>query len=241
MGISKSIFRVCAALSMAAFAAGCASQTNGISAQAAIQGAVNAIGASLGGQPAGAAASSAPIGVPSESSFKDILVSQSSSQWPRVAVTITALQPTGYNSSVMTWDNTIPGNACMRLSAVVWSDAKTSKAIPEETFCASQMRRNVTINSNGVIQAWGMFEDLVHKTPNTGHARTNGPTPPAKLFPEGADYKNFFDSSKASKVFGVLARLMGYDFSVDGVKDRRLWVVSIPTEGEIIGGQKVLR
>lgn len=238
MGISISIFRMCAAISMMTLAAGCASQTNGISAQAAIQGAVNAIGASLGGQPAGAAANSAPIGVPSESSFKNILSAQSGAQWPRVALTITALQSSAFHS-LEAWQDHIPPSACMRLSAVVWADMKTSRNIPEETFCVSQMRPT-NINSSGEIFAWGSLEDLTRKTSNTGHTRTNGPTPPAKLYPEAGDYKNFFNT-KASGTFGVLIRLMGYDLSIDGVHDRRLWVVSIPSKVEIEGGQKVLR
>lgn len=72
MGMMNFIFCVGAAISMATLAAGCANQPTGSSAQAAIQGAVNAIGASLGGQQASAAA------IPSESSFKDILVANSS-------------------------------------------------------------------------------------------------------------------------------------------------------------------
>ncbi|NMM14946.1 MAG: hypothetical protein HHJ17_15605 [Rhodoferax sp.] len=241
MAISTSILRACAALSLAALGAGCASQPGGTSAQAAIQGVVNAIGANLGGKPAGATASGVTLGAPSESSFKDILVSKSgSTQWPRVAVTITALPPTAYKSMIMTWGSTVPGNACMRLSAVVWSDMKTSKTIPEETFCASQMRPT-SLNSTGQILSWGSFEDLTHKAPNTGHTRTDGPVPPAKLFPESADYKDFFNSSQASGTFSVLIRTMGYDLSIEGVKDRRLWVVNLPSWAEIYGGQKVLR
>lgn len=241
MPISTSILRACAALSLAALGAGCANQLGETSAQAAIQGVVNVIGANLGGKPAGATGSGVAFGALSESSFKDILVLKSgSAQWPRVAVTIMALQPTAYKSMIMTWGTTVPGNACMRLSAVVWSDMKTSKVIPEETFCASQMRPT-TLNSTGQILSWGSFGSLTRNISNTGHTRTVGPVPPAKLFPESADYKNFFNSSQASGTFSVLIRMMGYDLSIDGDKDRRLWVVSLPSEAEIYGGQKVLR
>lgn len=241
MAVSTSIFRACVALSLVAVAAPCASQSNGALTQAAIQGAFNAILGNLGGKPAGAAANGITPGTPSESSFKDILATSSGSQWPRVAVTITALQATAYGSTIMTpgWNRTIPPNACMRLSAVVWSDLSKSRTIPEETFCVSQMQRPGGIGSTGEMLAWGAFED--RSTQNTGHVRTSGPKPPAKLFPEGADYKDFFNSSQAAATFGVLMRMMGYDLSIDGGKDRRLWVVSAPSSPEIGVGQKVLR
>jgi len=239
MIISTSILRAGIAAFMVALVAGCANQSGGPTVHDAIQGAVNVLGASLGGKPAGGPATGAVFGAPSESSFKDILAAEPGSQWPRVALSITALQPTAYKGMVMTWGSNIPPDACMRLSAVVWSSAKKSRTIPEETFCVSQMRPT-NINSSGEILAWGSFENLVGKVPNTGHARTNGPVQPAKLFPEGGDYKNFYNS-QASGTFGVLIRLMGYDLSIDGVKDRRLWVVSVPSEAEINAGQKVLR
>lgn len=257
MAISTSILRACVALSLAAVAIPCASQSNGALTQAVIQGAVNALFGGLGSKPAPAASGSTSEGnpsgatasgitpvAPSESSFKDILVASSDARWPRVAVTITALQATAYDSIIMTrapgWDpNHIPPHACMRLSAVVWSDLKKSRTIPEETFCASQMQRGVSIGSNGDMLAWGAFADTSNQ--NTGHARTNGPKPPAKLFPEGSDYKDFFNSSLAAATFGVLMRMMGYDLSIEGGKDRRLWVVSAPSKGEILSGQKVLR
>ncbi len=235
--ILNSIRQAGVAMPLVLVLAGCANQTSGRFLQSSLQGVVG----DLGGNGAVAAASNVPFGAPPESSFKDILVAQSGAQWPRVALNVTALQPTAYKSMIMTWNNSIPSIDCMRLSAVVWTDAKTSREIPEETFCVSQMHKIGNINSTGEIMAWGMFEDRTPKTPNTGRDRTNGPIPPAKLFPEGADYKNFFNSSQASGTFSVLARLMGYDLSLDGVKDRRLWVVSFPTEGEILGGQKVLR
>jgi len=234
MVISNFNMRASGVIFLAALATGCANQANGPMVRDSIQGAINVLGASLAGKPAGAAPDA-----PSESSFKDILVAESGSQWPRVALTITALQPAAYKNMIMTWGSSIPQNACMRLSAVVWSSAKKSRTIPEETFCVSQMRPT-TINSNGEILAWGSFEDHMSKMPNTGHARNNGPVPPAKLFPEGGDYKNFYNA-QASATFGVLIRTMGYDLSIDGVKDRRLWVVSAPSEAEINAGQKVLR
>jgi len=206
-----------------------------------IQGAVNLLNANLVGQQATNALGSAPIDFSSESSFKDILISKSGSQWPRVALTITALQSNAYKSAILTGNSGFPGDSCMRLSAVVWSDMKTSKNIPEETFCLGQMHGHSSINSTGEILSWGMFEDLGRKTQNTGHVRTNGPIPPAKLFPEGADYKGFFNSSRVSVIFGALVRVMGYDLSLDGEKDRRLWIVSIPSEGEIYSNQKILR
>ncbi|WP_295991967.1 hypothetical protein [Rugamonas sp.] len=234
MSISSSTIRASIVIFLTALAAGCANQPSGPMVHDSIQGAINVIGASLGGKPNGS-----PLGTPSESSFKDILVAEPGSQWPRVALNITALPPTAYKSMIMTWGTSIPQDACMRLSAVVWSSMKKSRTIPEETFCVSQMRPT-NINSTGEILAWGSFEDRMSRMPNTGHARTNGPVPPAKLFPEGGDYKSFYNS-QASGAFGVLIRLMGYDLSMEGVKDRRLWVVSAPTEAEIYAGQKILR
>ena len=113
MAVSTSIFRACVALSLVAVAAPCASQSNGTLTQAAIQGAFNAILGNLGGKPAGAAANGITPGTPSESSFKDILATSSGSQWPRVAVTIIALQPKAYDSTIMTqgWNQPYQGTS----------------------------------------------------------------------------------------------------------------------------------
>ena len=241
MTVSKMILRVSLFLSLVATFSGCANQGGGDLTHVAIQGAINAIGASLGGTPSGVVPAGGTIfGAPAESSFKNILISSTgSTQWPHVALTITALPQSAYKNMIMTWGSSVPQTACMRLSAVVWSDMRTSRVIPEETFCASQMRPT-SINSLGETLSWGSFEERVAKPSNTGYTRTNGPLPPAKLFPEGADYKSFYQS-QVRGTFGVLIRMMGYDLSILGEKDRRLWVVSIPTEVEINSGQKVLR
>lgn len=238
MSNSSLALRVAMGISAATLSAGCANQASAPMVHESIQGAINVLGATLAKQPVGQSSVGA-ASAPAASSFKDILAAPSGAQWPRLALTITALQPTAYRNLIMTWGTNVPPNACMRLSAVVWSSASQSRSIPEETFCASQMRPT-SINSAGEILSWGSFEDLGSKKSNTGHARTNGPVPPANLFPEGSDYKSFF-SSQASATFGVLIKMMGYDLSIDGVKDRRLWVVSIPSEAEIGAGQKVLR
>lgn len=182
---------------------------------------------------------------PASTAFQGLLNQPGSVEWPRVALTIHAMHPTAFSNMIATWGNRVQGNACMRISAVVWSDAKTSKQIPEETFCPSQLPPPMAtrFNSNLQLVAWATTYSVNYpvKRPDTGKSRTNGPNPPELLFPPGLDYKGLWEG-QGGGVFAALVRYMGYDLSSPPPEqNRRLWIVSVPTEYEVNSGQKVVR
>lgn len=180
--------------------------------------------------------------VPAQSSFKDIMKTEPGASWPRVALTIVALPSTAYKNAIMSGyalDRRLSMNDCMRASAVVWVNTKTSRTIPEEIFCNTQLKGTLPIHTTSQAVGWGNSSELTFKKiGDTGFKRTNGPLPPAKLFPPGIDYSRFYES-QGNFQFGVLVRMMGYDLSDYG-KDRRLWIVSLPSQPEIESGEKVL-
>ncbi|RTL23123.1 MAG: hypothetical protein EKK52_04450 [Burkholderiales bacterium] len=98
-------------------------------------------------------------------------------------------------------------------------------------------------NSNLQLVAWATTYSVNYpvKRPDTGKNRTNGPNPPELLFPPGLDYKGIWEG-QGGGVFAALVRYMGYDLSSPPPEqNRRLWIVSMPTEYEVKSGQKVVR
>lgn len=179
------------------------------------------------------------------SQLQGILAESANGEWPRVALAIAALHPTAYSNMVLSWGNQVHGDACMRVSAVVWTDPKTSRTIPEETFCPRQIPPQMAMRFNSSLQllAWSTTYAVNYpvKRPDTGKARTNGPNPPELLFPPGLDFKGFLDG-QGGAVFAALVRYMGFDLTTPAPEqNRRLWIVSLPSEYEVKSGQKVVR
>lgn len=177
--------------------------------------------------------------------FQGLLSQRASGAWPRVALTIHAMHPTAFSNKIATWGNTIQANACMRISAVVWTDAKTSRQIPEETFCPGQLPPQMSVGFNSAMElvAWSTTYSVNYpmKWPDTGSNRTKGPNPPELLYPAGPEYKGLWQA-QGGAVFNALVRYMGYDLSTPAPEqNRRLWIVSMPTEYEVKSGQKVVR
>jgi len=179
------------------------------------------------------------------SQLQGILAESANGEWPRVALTITALHSSAYSNLIMTWGNKVHGEACMRVSAVVWTDPKNSRAIPEETFCPRQIPPQMAtrFNSNLQLVAWATTYAVNYpaKRPDSGKARTNGPNPPELLFPPGPDFKPFLEG-QGGAVFTALVRYMGFDLTTPPPEQsRRLWILSLPSEYEVKSGQKVVR
>ena len=202
---------------------GCANTNPGSSS---IEGAVNqtlkgfqqGIAAIAGGTPAMAATS--------KSSFQGIFTNSVNSEWPRLAVTIHKVAPDAY---VRTLNNTLAQNFCMVVSAVVWTDAKTSKVIPQENFCPNQMPSRWNGQTTGDFLRWSM---TTATSASTGKSRTNGPNPPAKLFPEGSKFRDF-SGSRFNVLFQGFVATTGIDLNIDPGQDRRFWIVNIPGETEV--------
>lgn len=212
-------------LSIAVLAAtGCATTNTG---SVGIEGAVNqtlkgfqqGIAAMAGGTPASA---NNP-----KSSFQGIFPNSGNSQWPRLAVTIHRVTPDAYANAVSNY--VLAPNFCMVVSAVVWTDARTSRVIPQENFCPNQAPPRWIGQSTGDFLRWSRTTST---SANTGSNRTVGPTPPARLFPEGAKYGNF-PGTRLNLLFQAFVATTGIDLTIDPGQDRRFWIVNVPGETEV--------
>lgn len=173
---------------------------------------------------AGTAAAAKP------SAFKGLLAGDAGSGWPRVALTIHRLPANAYApATAQMMGRAVPSSYCMTVSAVIWTDAKTSRVVPEEPFCPNQAPGKWMGYSAGEFLQWaGTPAQGAH----TGSKRGTGPTPPRLAFPEGAKYGNFLNSN-ASWLFQALLATMAFDVSVAPGQDRRLWVVGLPGQTDL--------
>ena len=212
-------------LSIAVLAAtGCASTNTG---SAGIEGAVNqtwrgfqqGIAAMAGGTTASA---SNP-----KSSFQGIFPNSVNSQWPRLAVTIHRATPDAYARAVNNY--VLAPNFCMVVSAVVWTDAKTSRVIPQENFCPNQAPSRWVGHSIGDFLRWSRTTST---SANTGASRTVGLNPPSRLFPEGSKFGNF-PGTRLHLLFQAFVVTTGFDLTIDPGQDRRFWIVNVPGETEV--------
>ena len=203
---------------------GCANTNTGSTS---IEGAVNqtlkafqqGIAAMAGGTPAMANIS--------KSSFQGIFTNSVNSEWPRLAVTIHKVAPDAYARTVS--NAILAQNFCMVVSAVVWTDAKTSKVIPQENFCPNQMPSRWVGQSTGDFLRWSMTTST---SASTGKSRTNGPNSPARLFPEGSKFGNF-PGERLNLLFQGFVATTGTDLTIDLGQDRRFWIVNIPGETDV--------
>lgn len=203
---------------------GCANTSTGSTG---IEGALNqtlkgfqqGISAMAGGTPAMADIS--------KSSFQGIFTNSVNSEWPRLAVTIHKVAPDAYARTLN--NEILSQNFCMVVSAVVWTNAKTSKVIPQENFCPSQMPSRWVGQSTGDFLRWSMTTST---SASTGKSRTNGPNPPARLFPEGSKFGNF-PGARLNNLFQGFVATTGFDMTIDPGQDRRFWIVNIPGQTEV--------
>lgn len=223
----KNQFRIVAA-GAAIILSGCATQPNG-EGNPAVQ-VLQSINQGLGKVKDNLEKSSSGSTVPvvKNSSFTGLMTSGQGESWPRVALTIHKLPADAYAPPrTQMMGGSIPPTYCMSVSAVVWTDAKTSRTIPEEQFCPSaHIQKRWVGYTKGEFLLWS---GTPAQGTSTGAKRTTGPTPPRLLFPEGAKYGNF-PNSNASWLFQGLLASMGFDISVSPGQDRRVWVVSLPGE-----------
>ncbi|MFN3812394.1 MAG: hypothetical protein ACK4S6_17445 [Roseateles asaccharophilus] len=163
-----------------------------------------------------------------ESSFTGLMNTGSGEGWPRIAITIHKLPANAYAPpTTQMMGGSIPPSYCMSVSAVVWTDAKTSRTIPEEQFCpTAHIKKRWVGYSKGEFLLWA---GTPAQSNHTGPKRTTGPTPPRLLFPEGSKYGNF-PNSNASWLFQGLLASIGFDVAVNTGQDRRVWVVTLPGE-----------
>ena len=162
-----------------------------------------------------------------KTSFTDLLNGEPLSEWPRVALTIHQVPGNFYDSH---GGRALPPDFCVRVSAVVWKNATTSTKIPEENFCVGHSKRPWQ-HSAWDFALWSTLP-APYQHAHTGIKRTNGPTPPNHLFPDGMKYKGRNGIEFAVTSGGVwafsLAAQMGFDISIEPGKDRRFWIVSMP-------------
>lgn len=195
------------------FLSGCASSSD-------VQTAVSGLAAGLRGTVPAAAPSLA------ETTPLSGVFNRSDGQWPRVALTIHSLPRDAY---VAAMGSQLPPSYCMQVSAVVWSSPKESKTVPQHSFCLAQAPQRWVNFGSGDFLLWSM---TANTSANTGSRRSNGPQPPMKNFPEGAKYANFAQG-RGGNLFAALLSTMNYDMTLNPSSDRRLWVVSLPSQTEL--------
>lgn len=150
-----------------------------------------------------------------------------SSGWPRVALTIDSM-PADANAPRVAWTNSgggysPPPNWCMTVSAVVWTSPRQSREIHNVPFCGWDIPQGQPGSTVTNSLYWSTMPKSSVK--NTGAARTTGPNPPLKSFPN----HGFFVENAASKaafMFDHLLMSMGLDLADDPSHEYRLWVVS---------------
>ena len=162
-----------------------------------------------------------------KSSFQGIFSNSVNSQWPRLAVTIHKVQPDAYAGALNNY--VLASNFCMVVSAVVWTDARTSRVIPQENFCPNQAPSRWLGQTTGDFLRWSRTTST---SANTGSSRTVGPNPPARLFPEGSKFGRF-ESTRLNLLFQAFVATMGIDLTIDPGQDRRFWIVNVPGETEV--------
>ena len=175
-------------------------------------------------------AASGTVTAAKSSSFKGLLAGQADASWPRVALTIHRLPANAYApATAQMMGRAVSSSYCMAVSAVVWTDPKTSRTIPEELFCPNQAPGKWVGYSAGEFLQWaGTPTQGLH----TGTNRGSGPIPPRLAFPEGSKYGNFLNSN-GSWLFQAFLATLAFDVSVAPGLDRRLWVVSLPGQTEL--------
>jgi hypothetical protein len=167
-------------------------------------------------------------------------------KWPRVALTIEKMPPDAeagwlVSSSLPGWGMTgnlrgtaggapearrtvPPPEYCITVSAVIWSDAKTSRQIPATPYCGKDFKLNEISNDYAYeILGWAQVPKADVK--NTGTARTKTSLPPLKSFPPRSIIVDNANSA-AALMFAHLLIAMGMDLAVEPLREYRLWVVA---------------
>jgi len=153
-------------------------------------------------------------------------------QFPHIAITVL--------KSPQNWLS--PPNAfsgCWSLSAVVWSDAKTSKNVGPFDWCMPQDQQ-IRL---GPTAAFGLptagASDIYMRKATTGIHRTTGPRPPNTVIPDDARTHNLELQQGRSlptsglyimTAFGTMVGNLLYQFgaySDHDNHDMRVWIVSI--------------
>lgn len=169
-------------------------------------------------------------------------------KWPRVALTIEKMPPyaeAGWavSSALPDWGMTgsmrgaaggmpearrvvPPADYCITVSAVIWSDAKTSRQIPSTPYCGRDFKLN-EISNDYAYEILGWAQVPKGDVKNTGTARTKGSSPPLKSFPPRSIIVDNANSA-ASLMFAHLLIAMGMDLAVEPLREYRLWVVATP-------------
>jgi len=156
----------------------------------------------------------------------------STSQWPRVALTIDDM-PADAGESWFDWKpGPLPAasvavpraNYCLTISAVVWKNEKSSQKFDHVPYCGRDAKVGAIPDDYAYsLLGWAQVPKSGGK--NTGASRTFGPVPPLKSFPSRSiviDGSN----TRAGFMFSHLLMSMGLDLSADHLHENRLWVVS---------------
>jgi len=147
-------------------------------------------------------------------------------RFPRVAITIKSASPGVFASNAV--QNTLRDTDCVTFDVRLWKTAKDGQSFNDLVICAREMYPKIQNVPMFQIPNW----DRRLYWPgdkNSGAVRTEGPTPPGTLFPNGAQYQNaWLDGLTNAKFFiGAMLVELGYDWN--DVHDRRVWIVSAPT------------
>ena len=199
----------------------------------------NPLGAALGLPGAGNFGASSARSHPSleQSGLKNIMPVYDdrlplSRQFPHVALTVLQA-PLNWSGTAMQANQFGGGfgliRGCWTLSAVVWTSETVSRTVAPFDWCSPE---DVQIQPQAMA-GMGVLR-IVDMDYSTGPNRTNGPRPPATIFPEDRhDYKNFVPTTLMSQNTGsalwlMYANVMYAMGSTPGKNgDYRIWIARI--------------
>lgn len=162
-----------------------------------------------------------------DTELNGIISKSSSDGWPRIAVKINTLPKWFYSMPPAGMPGQYTARDCMNISVTVWHDQKRSKTYNNVDFCGDDIVRNTPFSDVGIM--WKNFGIISGK--NTGAQRTNGPTPPSRLFPNKPGLDSFFHLNGSYYVGSIMATV-GYNWKEP--QDYRFWVVNVPTQAETV-------
>ena len=147
--------------------------------------------------------------------------------WPRVAVSIDELPDWFYDtgSGGYSKQGNYGPNDCAVISAVLWTNSKTSKRFDGLLVCGDDMPRNISFKNIGIVWNNFAYADPSDKK-HTGGKRTFGPNPPYTLYPNDPASEEFF-TLHGNYYLGTIMYTLGYNWNASS--DRTFWVVRVPT------------
>lgn len=117
---------------------------------------------------------------------------------------------------------------CIVLDAVLWRSASDARRFNDLRLCGDAVAQLADGKAFRTLNVFPMKRFLGNNS--TAARRTDGPVPPAFLFPQDIRSMQAWPQSQGNAIFymGAILLALGYDWDNDF--DSRVWFVTVPTQ-----------